>query len=100
MEWFFVTSKLWPSPRLTAWNFLRATRAHFGQLFMLYSDPGAEIEGLLATVTAPDIETTDENCVSSQVWRVSDPGLIDWSGGRCATRSSSLRTGIIAMKRR
>src|SRR6266849_5180530 len=34
-------------PRADRLNLLRATRAHFGQIFMLYSDPQAEVEGLL-----------------------------------------------------
>ena len=34
-------------PKADRLDLLRATRAHFGQLFMLYSDPGGEIDGLL-----------------------------------------------------
>jgi uncharacterized protein (DUF1015 family) len=63
-------------PKADRLELLRATRAHFGQLFMLYSDPAGEIEGLLAPTGQPDLETVDEYKVSHQVWKISDPGLI------------------------
>jgi uncharacterized protein (DUF1015 family) len=63
-------------PKADRLELLRATRAHFGQLFMLYSDPAAEIDALLAPTGKPDIETTDEYGVSHQVWTISDPALV------------------------
>ena len=33
-------------PKADRLELLRATQAHFGQLFMLYSDPAAEIDGM------------------------------------------------------
>lgn len=66
------------SPKTDRLNLLRATRAHFGQIFMLYSDPGLSAEKLLfQTSAAPDIEVTDEYGVLHRVWRVSDPGIIN-----------------------
>lgn len=66
------------SPKTDRLNLLRATRAHFGQIFMLYSDPGLSAEKLLfQTTAAPDIEVTDEYAVLHRVWRVSDPGIIN-----------------------
>src|SRR5260370_40132788 len=47
-------------PREDRLNLLRATRAHFGQIFMLYSDPLAEVEALLKTDDDPDISVLDE----------------------------------------
>ena len=49
-------------PRADRLNLLRATRAHFGQIFMLYSDPNHEIEALLRAKTEedPDISMLDE----------------------------------------
>jgi uncharacterized protein (DUF1015 family) len=65
-------------PKSDRLNLLRATRAHFGQIFMLYSDPGLTTERLLFdTTAAPDIEVTDEYEVVHRVWRVSDPGTIN-----------------------
>jgi uncharacterized protein (DUF1015 family) len=63
-------------PKADRLELLRATRAHFGQLFMLYSDPAGEIDGLLKTGRAPDLETQDEYGVSHQIWKIADPGLV------------------------
>jgi uncharacterized protein (DUF1015 family) len=64
-------------PKADRLDLLRHTKAHFGQIFMLYSDPGAEIEGALATDSKPDLEMRDEYGVLHQVWKVSSPQLID-----------------------
>jgi len=68
-------------PKSDRLNLLRATRAHFGQIFMLYSDPGLSVERLLfnagQSMSAPDIEVTDEFEVTHRVWRVSDPAVIN-----------------------
>ncbi|WP_446744011.1 DUF1015 domain-containing protein [Silvibacterium acidisoli] len=57
---------------------LEATRAHFGQIFMLYSDPGRTAESLLFEgEAAPDIEVTDDYGVQHLVWRVNDAGTIN-----------------------
>jgi uncharacterized protein (DUF1015 family) len=63
-------------PKADRLNLLRATRAHFGQLFMLYSDPAAEIDSLLQPTGNPDLETTDEYGVSHRVWKISDATLV------------------------
>jgi len=64
-------------PKADRLDLLRATRAHFGQIFMLYSDPGGEVEGWLTPNSAPDLETRDEYGVVHQVWKISDPSLIN-----------------------
>jgi uncharacterized protein (DUF1015 family) len=65
-------------PKSDRLNLLRATRAHFGQIFMLYSDPGLTAERLLFSEnTVPDIEVTDEYDVLHRVWKVSDPAVIN-----------------------
>lgn len=64
-------------PKADRLELLRATRAHFGQIFMLYSDPAAEIERALSVDSAPEIDFDDEFGVHQQVWRVSDPGVIE-----------------------
>jgi uncharacterized protein (DUF1015 family) len=65
-------------PRADRLNLLRATRAHFGQIFMLYSDPAHEIEGLLKPRMDedPDISLLDEYETLHRVWRLHDPALI------------------------
>jgi uncharacterized protein (DUF1015 family) len=63
-------------PKADRLELLRATRAHFEQIFMLYADSG-KIEGQLRSATeAPDVEVTDEYGVLHQVWRISDPSVI------------------------
>jgi uncharacterized protein (DUF1015 family) len=64
-------------PKADRLDLLRATRAHFGQIFMLYSDPSAEIENMLATTASPSAELRDEYGVLHQLWKISDPELIE-----------------------
>jgi uncharacterized protein (DUF1015 family) len=66
-------------PREDRLNLLRATRAHLGQIFMLYSDPQSEIDGVLAARTGddPDISVLDEHEVLHRVWRIFDPALLE-----------------------
>ena len=65
-------------PRADRLNLLRATRAHFGQIFMLYSDPAHEVEGLFQSRMEedPDISLLDEYETLHRVWRIHDPALI------------------------
>src|SRR5579862_418771 len=63
-------------PKADRLELLRATRAHFGQLFMLYSDPAAEIDQLLTSSANPEADIRDEYGVCHRLWRVSEPGLI------------------------
>jgi uncharacterized protein (DUF1015 family) len=65
-------------PREDRLNLLRAAKAHFGQIFMLYSDPRAEIEHLLKKTAdeEPEISVLDEYEVLHRVWKISDPRLI------------------------
>jgi uncharacterized protein (DUF1015 family) len=64
-------------PKADRLDLLRATRAHFGQIFMLYGGSG-RVDGLLAAAAggSADIEVTDEYYVVHRVWRVSDPAVI------------------------
>jgi uncharacterized protein (DUF1015 family) len=65
-------------PRADRLNLLRATKAHFGQIFMLYSDPQAEMDALLKAKTEedPDTSVLDEYETLHRVWRIHDPALI------------------------
>jgi uncharacterized protein (DUF1015 family) len=73
----FRHEKTLAKPKADRLELLRATRAHFGQLFMLYSDPAAEIDSMLAPSGKPDLETLDEYGVSHRVWKIADPGLVN-----------------------
>lgn len=64
-------------PKIDRLNLLRATRAHFGQLFMLYSDPQGAVDSLLfSSDAAPCMDVKDEYGVQHRVWKASDPALI------------------------
>ena len=58
-------------PKADRLDLLRSTRAHFGQIFMLYGGAG-EVSGLLAAVRPgeAEIEVTDEYGVVHRVWRI------------------------------
>jgi uncharacterized protein (DUF1015 family) len=62
-------------PRADRLNLLRATRAHFGQIFMLYEDSG-EVESLLPPTRDPEMEVADEYGVKHRVSRITDPQAI------------------------
>jgi uncharacterized protein (DUF1015 family) len=64
-------------PKSDRLNLLKATRAHFGQIFMLYSDPAGSVEKILYDGNGPaEAEVTDEYGVVHRIWRVSDPAAI------------------------
>jgi len=64
-------------PKNDRLNLLRATRAHFGQIFMLYSDPAGSVEKVLYEDNGPpDAEVTDEYGVLHRLWRVNSPATI------------------------
>ncbi len=62
-------------PKADRLDLLRATRAHYEQLFLLYEDSG-EIDSLLATSGTPTINVTDEYGVAHRVWQISDPRVL------------------------
>jgi uncharacterized protein (DUF1015 family) len=64
-------------PKSDRLNLLKATRAHFGQIFMLYSDPAGTVDSILYDGSgAAEVEVTDEYGVQHRLWRVSDPATI------------------------
>jgi len=62
-------------PKADRLNLLRSTRAHFGQIFMLYNGAG-KVDAALDSSAAPDIEVTDEYKVVHRVWKISSPAVI------------------------
>jgi uncharacterized protein (DUF1015 family) len=64
-------------PKADRLNLLRATQSHFGQIFMLYSDPAGSVNSALAQNRPPDIEVLDEYDVIHRMWKVSDPATIE-----------------------
>jgi uncharacterized protein (DUF1015 family) len=65
-------------PREDRLNLLRATRAHFGQIFMLYNDPQGELDSLLAKQAGdePGMSVLDEYEVLHRVWPIRDSALV------------------------
>jgi uncharacterized protein (DUF1015 family) len=64
-------------PKADRLDLLRATRAHYEQLFLLYEDSG-EIDSLLTPKAGakPTIDVADEYGVAHRVWQISDPAVI------------------------
>ena len=60
-------------PKADRLNLLRATRGHFGQIFMLYRAPHDLIGSL---VPPPTMSVKDEYGVEHKVWRIDDPKFI------------------------
>jgi uncharacterized protein (DUF1015 family) len=64
-------------PKSDRLNLLKATRAHFGQIFMLYSDPAGSVEKILYEGNGPaDAEVSDDYGVLHRLWRVNSPAAI------------------------
>jgi uncharacterized protein (DUF1015 family) len=65
-------------PKSDRLNLLRATRAHFGQIFMLYSDPALTVEKVLFSGNpTPEIDVTDDYGVNHRLWKISDMSTIN-----------------------
>ena len=99
-------------PKSDRLNLLRATKAHFGQIFMLYSDPHDEVGMLLensllevspggtrqsgadsALSVEPDIAVTDEYGVLHRVWCVSDPKVVEAARKKMADKKLIIADG-------
>jgi uncharacterized protein (DUF1015 family) len=82
-------------PKADRLELLRATRAHFGQLFMLYSDPEGQIDGALS----PDVggagktELRDEYGVLHQLKQVSDSAVIEAVRGKMRDKKLIIADG-------
>jgi len=63
-------------PKADRLNLLQATQSHFGQIFMLYSDPAGAVDSALQQGRPPDVEVADEYDVIHRMWKVSDPAII------------------------
>ena len=65
-------------PKSDRLNLLKATHAHFGQIFMLYSDPIGSVDKILYDDSGPaEAEVTDEYGVLHRLWRIADPAAIN-----------------------
>jgi uncharacterized protein (DUF1015 family) len=66
-------------PKADRLALLRSTRAHFGQIFLLYSDPAGAIESTLEAAASgkPWEQVEDEYGAVHSVWQASDPEVIN-----------------------
>jgi uncharacterized protein (DUF1015 family) len=60
-------------PKADRLSLLRATRADYEQIFMLYDDPQGVIEKALTPTGEPLMQTTDDYGVVQKVWPITDP---------------------------
>ena len=79
-------------PKADRLDLLRATQAHFGQIFMLYNDSG-EVEGLLSSDAPPDLEVKDEYNVIHRIWKLSNPEIIEQVRQRMADKKLIIADG-------
>src|SRR5712691_3396304 len=66
-------------PKKDRLELLRHTRAHFGQIFMVYPDPAGDIDRLLGQISeAPPIAAvTDEYGAEHRLWKIVDRERIE-----------------------
>jgi uncharacterized protein (DUF1015 family) len=66
-------------PKVDRMELLKATRTHFGQVFMLYSDPAGTVETLIhhQTIGEPWECLIDEYECEHKAWRVRDPEIVN-----------------------
>jgi uncharacterized protein (DUF1015 family) len=65
-------------PKLDRLELLRHTRTHFGQIFMIYSDPAGEVDKVLEEIARRETpqQVTDEYHAVHRLWRVDDPARV------------------------
>jgi uncharacterized protein (DUF1015 family) len=65
-------------PKRDRLELLRHTRAHFGQIFMLYPDAEGAVDHLLdqAAAAPPAVSLIDEFQTRHSLWRITNPSLI------------------------
>jgi uncharacterized protein (DUF1015 family) len=72
----FRHEKTLPQPKADRLQLLRATGAHFGQIFMLYSDPDGEIDATLAGASGSGASLVDEFGVTQELKQISEQNVI------------------------
>ena len=80
-------------PKADRLNLLRATQAHCGQIFMLYTDPAQEIDSALRQKNPPTVEVCDEYDVLHRLWKISDPAVIQRVQAKMADKKLIIADG-------
>jgi uncharacterized protein (DUF1015 family) len=63
-------------PKADRLSLLRASRADYEQIFMLYDDPQGVIEQALTPTGEPKMKATDDYGVVQKVWPITDPARL------------------------
>ncbi len=65
------------APREDRYRLLRATRANFSPIFLMFADAGGRFAALAANVSAgpPALGYADDGGVGHRLWRVTDPAI-------------------------
>ena len=65
-------------PKIDRQKLMRATGAHFSQIFTLYRDPAAETDAAFAPIEAlaPDLDAVTPDGCRHRLWVVADPAII------------------------
>jgi len=65
-------------PKKDRLELLRHTRAHFGQIFMLYPDREGTVDQVLAKTSAavPELDVLDEYGARHRLWPINDPATV------------------------
>ena len=86
-------------PKSDRLSLFKATRTYCEQIYMLYSDPSFTAEKLIfgnasgAASTPPDQTVTDEYGVVHQLWRVTDPHVLNLLTGALADKKLIIADG-------
>ncbi len=80
-------------PKADRLNLLRATQAHAGQIFMLYTDPAGEVDNALRQNGPPTVEVRDQYDVVHRIWKVSDPAVIQAVQSKMADKKLIIADG-------
>ncbi len=80
-------------PKADRLNLLRATQAHCGQIFMVYSDPAGEVDQALRPDGPPTVEVRDQYDVLHRIWKVSDPAVIQTVQAKMADKKLIIADG-------
>ena len=82
-------------PKQDRLELLRHTRAHFGQIFMLYPDPERAVDRLLeeSAQAAPHQAVVDEYGAEHRLWKISDPARISAIRGLMADKKLLIADG-------
>lgn len=65
-------------PKKDRLELLRHTRAHFGQIFMLYPDPEGSVDRILdeAAQSTPVLDVLDDDKTCHRVWAITEPATV------------------------